>query len=528
MADVFNIPLPLPPLNEQRRIAAKIEALQARSAKAKEALKKTQTLLEQFRQSVLAAAFRGDLTARWREEHPDAEPASGFLQRIRKERRKSWEDTELAKYAAKGKTPPKDWKKKYPEPVTVDTEGLPELPGGWCWASLDELIVSGPSNGYSPAPSLETTGCKSLKLSATSSGYFILNESTVKYISETVDINSDLWLKKGDILIQRANTIDLLGTTAIYYGNDFEYIYPDLMSRIRTTNGIISEFICEYINSLSGKTYIKSVATGIAGNMPKINGQVLKKFPIPLPHCLEMESIITLLLSTKDACLTKKNICAENLISLSLLNQSILTKAFRGELVAQDPADEPASVLLERIVAEAAMPSTADAKPQQSLRGRKPKSVVDHIMSFPAPGRERCLLRLMEYIIYAYPGLSTKAVEDRAKLATYPTVCAKLFGSRASAFRAALKASGEAWKFSKGDVVRMGRIWESLEVNYGIQINREGLCTMQDGRTPEFWPAMDTLLPLFNKAYTIFTAERHKHLDVQADLDTMGVTLKIA
>ncbi len=94
-------------------------------------------LLEKLRQSILAAAFRGDLTKDWRAKHKDVEPASKLLERIRVERRKKWEEAELAKMKAKGKAPKGDeWKAKYKEPEPVDATGLPELPEGWCWATL--------------------------------------------------------------------------------------------------------------------------------------------------------------------------------------------------------------------------------------------------------------------------------------------------------------------------------------------------------------------------------------------------------
>ena len=126
----------MPPLAEQRRIVAKIEALQERSRRAREALSEVGPLLEQFRQSVLAAAFRGDLTADWRAAHPNVEPASELLHRIRAERRRRWEQAELAKYEAKGQKPPKNWQDKYKEPEPVDDSDLPELPEGWVWATL--------------------------------------------------------------------------------------------------------------------------------------------------------------------------------------------------------------------------------------------------------------------------------------------------------------------------------------------------------------------------------------------------------
>jgi type I restriction enzyme S subunit len=120
-----SLPLPLPPLNEQRRIVAKIEALQERSKAAKDALDAIPPLLEKFRQSVLAAAFRGDLTKSWRERQPEIEPATVLLDRIRAERRRRFTEANP--------------KKKYIEPAPVDPSGLPELPAGWCWARAEEV-----------------------------------------------------------------------------------------------------------------------------------------------------------------------------------------------------------------------------------------------------------------------------------------------------------------------------------------------------------------------------------------------------
>lgn len=125
-----NFDIPVAPTGEQRRIVEKIDALQDRSRKAREALSEVGPLLEQFRQSLLAAAFRGDLTADWRAQNPNVEPASELLKRIRKERRQKWEEAELAKYEAKGKQPPKGWQEKYKEPDPVDESELPELPAG--------------------------------------------------------------------------------------------------------------------------------------------------------------------------------------------------------------------------------------------------------------------------------------------------------------------------------------------------------------------------------------------------------------
>lgn len=341
--------LAVPPLNEQRRIADRIDALQARSRRARELLAEARTLLEQFRQSVLNAAFRGDLTAKWREEHPDAEPASELLKRIRAERRKRWEEAELAKYAAKGKTPPAGWRKKYPEPVRVDTTDLLELPPGWCWASLGELIYDGPTNGYSPKTHAGAEGSVSLKLSATSQGYFILNSTTTKPLPEVIPQNSYLWLEPGDLLIQRANTIDLVGTAAIFDAEPNTYVYPDLMSRVRLVFSFLNKWVWQLINSPIGRDYIRRNAVGIAGNMPKVNATTIRKMPVPLPPQDELLSCCKKLIAFHQKNLQLRKFYINLETELSAIDQSILAKAFRGELVPQDLNDEPATKLLERI-----------------------------------------------------------------------------------------------------------------------------------------------------------------------------------
>jgi hypothetical protein len=131
------MPVWVPPRTEQRRIVAKLDAIFDRTRAAKARLKRLHTLLDKLRRSILAAAFRGDLTADWRAIHPDAgvEPSSALFKRIRAERRRQWE----ASVSAKGK----DLRRvKYSEaPRVVDEEDLPPLPNGWTWTTVGEFSV---------------------------------------------------------------------------------------------------------------------------------------------------------------------------------------------------------------------------------------------------------------------------------------------------------------------------------------------------------------------------------------------------
>jgi len=135
------------PLNEQRRIVAKIEELFSNLDAGVAALERIRANLKRYRAAVLKAAVEGKLTAAWRAKHPQSEPASKLLERILAERRAKWEQDQLAKFAAAAKTPPKGWREKYVEPAGPDTNGLPELPQGWCWVTLGSLVKKGPQNG---------------------------------------------------------------------------------------------------------------------------------------------------------------------------------------------------------------------------------------------------------------------------------------------------------------------------------------------------------------------------------------------
>ena len=134
---IGDIELPLPPLSEQTRIVEKLEELLSDLDAGVAELKAAQKKLVQYRQSLLKAAVEGTLTADWRKTNQPKETGAQLLERILKERRSRWEAKQLAKFQEQGKTPPKGWQDKYPEPVKPDTSDLPELPEGWVWASLD-------------------------------------------------------------------------------------------------------------------------------------------------------------------------------------------------------------------------------------------------------------------------------------------------------------------------------------------------------------------------------------------------------
>jgi type I restriction enzyme S subunit len=294
--EVLKTELPLPPSEEQRRIIWKLDSLFGKAKRAREELGHIPRLVERYKQAILASSFRGDLTADWRKSNSD-------------------------------------------------------LP--WRTVTLSELIEEGPSNGWSPKSGPDAAGALTLKLTATTSGKFRLDEGAVKRIYEIPPPSSAYWLKPGDLLVQRSNSIEYVGTAAIFDGPPDTYIYPDLMMRIRMSDHVNRQYVWRFLNSEGARSYFRQNATGTAGNMPKITGQMLRALPVPFPISRDERQVIIQLIGQAFTWIDRIAIEYDGSSRLiDKLDQSILAKAFKGDLVPQDPSDEPASVLLERIRAE--------------------------------------------------------------------------------------------------------------------------------------------------------------------------------
>ena len=381
------IEIPLAPLNEKRRIVAKIKALKARSQRVKEELEAIAPLLDQFRQSVLAAAFRGDLTADWREKNPDVETASVLLERIRAERHRRWEEAELEKMKAQGKTPKDDkWKEKYKEPESVDDSQLPELPDKWCWATLDQLLFS-LRNGLSKRPEDQPPGIPILRISAVRS--MEVNTSDIRFypIDAAEDISSYL-LKLGDLLFTRYNgSRSFVGVCGLVPNLTHDLLYPDKLIRGQVVDKLLcfSEYLELACNFGVSRSHIESHIKTSAGQQG-IAGSDLKCTPIPLPPVAEQYKIVQAVNQQFSATQSLAAMADESAKNVQLLDQSILAKAFRGELVPQDPNDEPASVLLERIRAEREKLDTkkkAKGKTEKKSRKAKPEAAEPKQLSLP-------------------------------------------------------------------------------------------------------------------------------------------------
>ncbi len=343
----------LAPLPEQHRIVAKIESLFARLDEGVAALKRAEANLERYRASVLKAAVEGRLTEQWRSENPPEETGEELLGRILAERRKRWEAEQVAKFEAKGRKPPRNWKKKYKEPVIPDTSGLPGLPEGWCWVGIEHLTAFIPY-----ALKAGPFGSALKKSFYVESGYKIYGQEQVLrgdpgwggyYIDEDRFCSlKNCAVQPGDLLISLVGTI---GRTLVL-PQDIEpgIINPRLIKVSLNREVAVPEFFQAYLRSPRVRQILKRVSHG--GTMDVLNMRTLKAVAFPLPPVAEQEFIVQVLSDssvTLDGMATSFSNSAR---CAAALRQSILKRAFEGRLVPQDPADEPASILLERIRAE--------------------------------------------------------------------------------------------------------------------------------------------------------------------------------
>ena len=351
-SDIGSAPLPLPPLNEQKRIVAKIEALQLRSEAAKEALDAIPPLLEKFRQSVLAAAFRGDLTKAWRERHPDVEPASKLLERIRAERRRRFAEA----YP----------KKKYVEPgFATDTEAPTAHRFGpyddlaWVAVPLEGLVdptrgipygivkTGDPVDGGVP-----TVRCDDIKR-------FQIDLGNLKRVSP--DLHGQYRrtaLVGGEVLVAIRGTV---GATVVASEEMSGMNISREVAMVPPLPGVNSKYLCYLLASPVGQALMQGHVKGVAQS--GINLGDLRTLPMPLPSGAEQAAIVEAVEQALTIVNELEGIAATKIEAIPPLNQSILAKAFRGELVPQDPNDEPASVLLERIRAERETASPAAGLP---------------------------------------------------------------------------------------------------------------------------------------------------------------------
>ncbi|MGH8108664.1 MAG: restriction endonuclease subunit S [Arenimonas sp.] len=343
---------PLPPRAEQTRIVAKLEELLSDLDAGVAELKAAQKKLAQYRQSLLKAAVEGALTAEWRKQNTPTETGAQLLQRILTERRSRWEAKQLAKFEEQNKSPPTDWQKKYPEPVQPDTTNLPTLPKGWVWASgeqLCEFITKGTTppkgfdiNGEKNVPFLRVTNLTDHGKLDLADEVFVSKKTHQGFLARSS-------VYPNDVLMNIVGPP--LGQVAVVPSTFVEWNINQAIAIFRAVEGVLPWFICHYLLSPIAQQWLKARSKTTAGQT-NLTLEVCRSLPFPLPPLNEQSSLLVNLDTAMSSITNQEHSIELSLKQSNAQRQNILRAAFAGQLVPQDPNDESASVLLERIRAE--------------------------------------------------------------------------------------------------------------------------------------------------------------------------------
>ena len=356
----------LPPPKEQRRIVEKVEALFDEIDKGVESLHAAKSTLDLYRKSLLKSAFEGRLTADWRAKNPDKlEDPEALLPRIRKEREQHHQSTleewkkAVSDWREQGEHGKKPIKPRPPaQPGPCNPSSQQEVPNGWFYLPFEALAWS-IRNGISVKPD-EIGPLKIFRISAVRPMAFDLNDS--RRITDPNGRMEDYRLTYGDLVFTRYNgSRDYVGVSAMYRG-DGTHVYPDKLIRCQIKSDFINPAYLEAATN-SGKSrahIVKRIRT--TAGQSGISGSDIKTMPVPVCSPAEQAEIARILDERLQAANRLESEIEAALAHAEALRQSILKNAFSGRLVPQDPNDEPAATLLQRILAKKASHNPDRAK----------------------------------------------------------------------------------------------------------------------------------------------------------------------
>jgi type I restriction enzyme S subunit len=360
-ASLSPVEVPLPPRGAPHRISAPSEELFSELDAGVENLIKAKEQLGVYRQSLLKHAFEGELTEEWRKENADKlESGEALLKRVKKEREEyfkkqleQWEK-DVAQWEADGKPGKKPTKPKKPKKLAPISEEelmeLPELPEGWVWVRLGEIgLVTGGLTKNKQRMQLQTQK-PYLRVANVYENELRLDE--ILQIGLKNEEVSRYLLRENDLLIVEGNgSLEQIGRMAIWDGSINGCVHQNHIIKARFTEETLPTVVLYWCMSSHGREMVKKQASSTAG-LYTLSISKVSSIPIPIMPINEAKEIIKRIqvsdISTKETA----EVIEDNVKSSSMLQRAILVKAFSGELVPQDPNDEPASKLLEKIKQE--------------------------------------------------------------------------------------------------------------------------------------------------------------------------------
>lgn len=302
--------LPLPPLAEQHRIVAKIEELFSELDAGEASLRQARQQLGIYRQSLLKQAFEGKLTEQWRKQNPDLLGMIDCAQ------------------------------------TKLDSEPC-QLPSGWIWRTLNEVAEVTGGLTKNAKRDILPLRIPYLRVANVYANELRLDE--IKDIGVTAAEANKVRLMKGDLMIVEGNgSLDQIGRVAAWNGSIPDCGHQNHLIRARCLPQAQHTFVLMFLLSPHGRNAIEKHAASTSG-LHTLSVSKVQRLPIPLCSLPEQREIVRILDEQFTVIAQNEQEIDAALTRSTALRQSILKKAFTGQLVPQDAKDEPASVLLERI-----------------------------------------------------------------------------------------------------------------------------------------------------------------------------------
>lgn len=254
------------------------------------------------------------------------EPADVLLRRILAERRARWDAENPGK--------------RYTEPQGPDTSELPELPAGWCWVDVDQVaehrlgkMLDKEKNQGELRPYLRNLNVR----------WFGFDLSDIQYLRAMDEELDNISVRKGDLVICEGGEP---GRAAVWSASE-SMVIQKALHRVRLENEISPHYLAYRLASDAGSGNLERYFTG--STIKHFTGQSLNSYAFPLPPTAEQHRIVAEVERRLSVVVEVEAAVDANLARAERLRQAILKRAFEGRLVPQDPDDEPASALLERI-----------------------------------------------------------------------------------------------------------------------------------------------------------------------------------
>lgn len=338
-----------PPLQHQQKIVEEIDTQFSRLDEVIKSIKRMQKNLQKLRATTLKWACEGKIVLTEaelsRQENREYEPADILLKRIKQQRRANWENSQIERIEKSGKPSENDkWKAKYVEPISPNKNDLPEISSGWTWVRLEQICFL-ITDGTHQKPEYISQGIPFLSVKNVRPG--VIKDEDVKYISsEQHSQYTKKWKpEKGDILYTKIGaTFGFAAVNSLPY--EFS-IYVSLALLKFPQNLIIPKYFEICLNS---EIIYQQAQRRIKGvGRPDLHLEEIRDFHFPLPPLSEQIRIVneverrTLIINELE------KVAEMNLQRTENLRRKILQDAFAGKLVKQNPNDEPASILLEKI-----------------------------------------------------------------------------------------------------------------------------------------------------------------------------------